>query len=239
MKYLELTFADPARNLACDEALLELFEAEHIDDGLLRLWEPENYFVVLGHSNRLRTEVNSPACVAAGIPFLRRVSGGGTVLQGPGCLNYSLLLDSQIHDVRNIDAGFRYVLERHRQLFSELACEEVHIAGTSDLTVAARKFSGNAQYRKSRYVLVHGTFLLGLDLSVIDGCLRLPAKQPDYRKNRPHLDFVTNLDLDRDRIRSGLRESWRAIETFDATPLDQIERLVRLRYGREEWSSKF
>jgi lipoate---protein ligase len=239
MKYLELTFADPARNLACDEALLELFEAEHIDDGLLRFWEPENYFVVLGHSNRLRTEVNSPACVAAGIPFLRRVSGGGAVLQGPGCLNYSLLLDNQVHDVRNIEAGFRYVLERHRQLFSELACEEVHIAGTSDLTVAERKFSGNAQYRKSRYVLVHGTFLLGLDLSVIDGCLRVPAKQPDYRKNRPHLDFVTNLGLDRDRIRSGLRESWRAAETFDATPLDQIERLVRLRYGREEWSSKF
>ena len=239
MKYLELTFADPASNLACDEALLELFEMEHLDDGLLRLWQPEKYFIVLGHSNRLRAEANISACVAAGIPILRRVSGGGAVLQGPGCLNYSLLLDSRVHDVRNIEAGFRYVLERHRQLISGLASQEVHIAGISDLTVAGRKFSGNAQYRKSRYVLVHGTLLLQLDLSVIDGCLHLPAKQPGYRNNRPHLDFVTNLGLDGDRIRSGLRESWRAAETFDATPLDQVERLVRLRYGREEWSSKF
>ena len=239
MKYLELTFADPASNLACDEALLELFEMEHLDDGLLRLWQPENYFVVLGHSNRLSTEANVPACVAAGIPVLRRVSGGGAVLQGPGCLNYSIFLDSQVHDVRNIETGFRYVLERHRQLISELACEEVRIAGTSDLTVAGRKFSGNAQYRKSRYVLVHGTFLLELDLSVIDGCLHLPTKQPGYRRNRPHLDFVTNLGLDGDRIRSGLRDRWRAADSFDPTPLDQVERLVRLRYGREEWSSKF
>lgn len=239
MKYLELTFADPASNLACDEVLLDLFEKEHIDDGLLRLWQPENYFVVLGHSNRLRAEANSAACAAAGIPILRRVSGGGAVLQGPGCLNYSLLLDRNSHDVRNIEAGFRYVLARHRQLIGEFASEEVLIAGISDLTLAGRKFSGNAQYRKSRYVLVHGTFLLKLNLSMINSCLHLPAKQPDYRENRRHLDFVTNLGLDTDLIRSGLRECWRAADTFDATPLDQVERLVNLRYGLEEWSSKF
>jgi len=239
MKYLELTFADPARNLACDEALLEMFEMEHIDDGLLRLWQPEIYFVVLGHSNRLRAEANVPACVAAGIPILRRVSGGGAVLQGPGGLNYSLLLDGKTHDVRNIEAGFRYVLERHRQLFDQLTSHEVRIDGNSDLTVAGRKFSGNAQYRKSRYVLVHGTFLLEIDLSMIDDCLQIPSKQPDYRKNRPHLEFVTNLGLDPKRIRSGLRESWRATDPFDATPLEQVERLVNTRYGLEDWSSKF
>ncbi len=239
MKYLELSFADPASNLACDEALLELFEMEHLDDGLLRLWQPENYFVVLGHSNRLHAEANFPACVAAGIPILRRVSGGGAVLQGPGCLNYSLLLDGRTHDVRNIEAGFRYVLERHRQLFGELNSQEVRIAGISDLTVAGRKFSGNAQYRKSRYVLVHGTILFKLDLSMIDVCLRLPAKQPVYREHRPHLDFVTNLALEPNRIRSGLRESWRAAGIFDATPFDRVQRLVNMRYGRGEWSSKF
>jgi lipoate---protein ligase len=239
MKYLELTFADPARNLACDEALLDLFETEHIDDGLLRLWHPQNFFVVLGHSNRLLAEVNIQACVAAGVPILRRVSGGGAVLQGPGCLNYSLLLDGMKHDVRNIEAGFRYVLERHRQFFGALSSNDIRIDGISDLTAAGRKFSGNAQYRKSRYVLVHGTFLLRFDLSMIDRCLHLPAKQPRYRKNRLHLDFVANLDVDPGRIRSGLRDSWRATETFDATPFNQVERLVEMRYGQEVWSSKF
>jgi len=239
MKYLELTFADPADNLACDEALLDLFEKEHPDDGLLRLWQPERYFVVLGHSNRLRSEANLPACVAAGIPVLRRVSGGGAVLQGPGCLNYSLFLDGRTHDVRNIQAGFCYVLERHRQLLGELTSEEVRISGISDLTLAGRKFSGNAQYRKSHYILVHGTFLFKFDLSMIDDSLRLPAKQPAYRKNRPHVDFVTNLAVDPARIRAGLREIWSAADTFDATPMDQVERLVKLRYGRDEWSNKF
>ena len=239
MKYLELTFADPARNLACDEALLDLFEMEHIDDGLLRLWQPQNFFVVLGHSNRLRAEANIPACLAGGIPILRRVSGGGAVLQGPGCLNYSLFLDGTAHDVRNIEAGFRYVLERHRQFIGALTSDDIRIDDNSDLTIAGRKFSGNAQYRKSRYVLVHGTFLLRFDLSMIDRCLHLPAKQPKYRENRPHLDFVANLDVEPNRIRSGLRDSWRATDTFDAIPLNQVERLVDMRYGLEAWSRKF
>ena len=39
MKYLDLSFADPVRNLACDEALGDIFEAA--DGGeALRLWEP-------------------------------------------------------------------------------------------------------------------------------------------------------------------------------------------------------
>jgi len=239
VKYLELTFDDPGRNLACDEALLNLFEMEHLDDGLLRLWSPKNYFVVLGHSNRLCAEVKIPECATAGIPILRRVSGGGAVIQGPGCLNYSLILDGQVHDVKNIEAGFRYVLARHRQLLGALTSDDVRIDGISDLTVAGRKFSGNAQYRKSRFVLVHGTFLLGFDLSMIDRCLHLPVTQPKYRANRPHSDFVVNFALDGDRIRAGLRDSWCATESFAATPFDQLEQLVEMRYGQAAWSSKF
>src|SRR5262245_21310036 len=239
MKYLDLTCADPAHNLACDEALLELFERQCIDDGLLRVWQPENYFVVLGHSNRFAAESDVAACAAAGIPILRRVSGGGAVLQGPGCLNYALILDSDVFDVRNIAAGFHYVLNRHRKLCAKLVAREVRVRGISDLTVGDRKFSGNSQYRKSRYCLVHGTSLVDFDLSMIDRCLQLPQKQPKYRANRPHADFVTNLNLDLDRLRAGLRETWGASADFASTPLDSVERLVTSRYGRTDWSKKF
>ena len=61
MKYLDLTFADPASNLACDEALLELCEGNE-EDGLLRVWEPDHYFVVVGYANKVASEVNITAC---------------------------------------------------------------------------------------------------------------------------------------------------------------------------------
>jgi len=239
MKYLELTFADPASNLACDEALLDYCESEGIADGLLRLWQPETYFVVLGHSNRVQAEVDLPACAAADIAVLRRISGGGAVLQGPGCINYSLVLDARAHDIKNIQAGFRYVLERHRQWAQDLTGAKIRIEGISDLTLGGRKFSGNAQYRRAAYVLVHGTFLVQFEVSMMERSLRLPNKQPAYRSHRGHSEFVTNLGLDADKITSGLQSIWRASEPLETVPAGRIEHLVNTRYGREEWSRKF
>jgi lipoate-protein ligase A len=239
MNYLDLTFADRAANLACDEALLELLESGQISGSCLRVWQPENYFVVLGHANRLRAEVNIEVCKKNHIAILRRISGGGAVLQGPGCLNYSLILDSRNRSLRNIGATFDYVLRRHCRLFEALCGAKAQIEGISDLAVAGRKFSGNSQYRKSRFVLVHGTFLLNFDLRWIECCLRMPSKQPDYRRKRSHLEFITNLDIDTARGSAGLRDTWQAQEVLHEIPLTRIDALVRERYSNPAWSDKF
>ena len=96
MKYLDLTLPTPKENLACDESLLEACENESGGE-TLRVWSPKDYFVVLGYSNRIEEEVHTAFCEKNKLPVLRRVSGGGTVLQGPGCLNYSLILKCIIH----------------------------------------------------------------------------------------------------------------------------------------------
>ena len=82
MQYLDLTLPTPHQNLACDEALLDWCE-DGYDEEILRLWEPHEYFVVLGYTNKLNTEINSVARATRQLPILRRCSGGGTVLQGP------------------------------------------------------------------------------------------------------------------------------------------------------------
>ena len=81
MKYLDVTFPDAAQNIACDEALLELFERTDGEAELLRLWQPDTYFVVLGHGNKWRDEVEASACAAEGIAVLRRCSGGDSEYQ--------------------------------------------------------------------------------------------------------------------------------------------------------------
>src|SRR5688572_18481289 len=97
MKCLDLTLSSPAENLACDEALLDFCEAGAAP-GIVRCWGPPEYFVVVGYANQVAIEVNLPACRDAGVPILRRWTGGGTVLQGPGCLNYSLILQIAQHE---------------------------------------------------------------------------------------------------------------------------------------------
>src|ERR1041384_1929474 len=91
MKLLDLTLPTPEENLACDEALLDLCETDG-DDGILRFWEARQHFIVLGYSNKAGTEANLPRARQYSVPVLRRCTGGGAVLQGPGCLNYSLIL---------------------------------------------------------------------------------------------------------------------------------------------------
>src|SRR5262245_8290919 len=239
MKYLDLTFTDPAANLACDEALVEFFEAKTPDDGLLRIWQPTNYFIVLGHSNRLHSEVDCTVCAARQIPILRRISGGGTVMQGPGCLDYSLILNSRAHGLSNIADAFHYVLRRHGRAIETLIGAKTSIEGISDLTLAGCKFSGNAQYRKAHHILVHGTFLLQFDLALIEKYLKIPIKQPDYRHNRPHLKFIANLGIESAKLRNCLRSTWNAVQEFSGIPTRRIDTLIDTRYGREEWSRKF
>src|SRR5690349_6350846 len=112
MQFLYLTLPPPEENLACDEALLEFCE-KGCHEGLLRFWEPDRHFVVLGYANKASTEANLPACEDGLIPVLRRCSGGGTVLQGPGCLNYSLVLRIQENPaMESITGTNNFIMER-------------------------------------------------------------------------------------------------------------------------------
>jgi len=76
---------DPAANLALEEALVRA-----VPPGpLLRIWQNEAC-VVLGRGQRPEREANAAACAAAGVPVLRRASGGGTVYHDLGNLNITM-----------------------------------------------------------------------------------------------------------------------------------------------------
>jgi lipoate-protein ligase A len=115
----------------------------------------------------------------------------------------------------------------------------IEIQGTSDLTLAGVKFCGNAQRRKRGYVLFHGVFLLHMDLGAIETHLPVPAKQPSYRQNRPHKDFLTNLEVSPVTVKRVLRRMWQAQETAPSPPPTGVERLVKNQYATQEWICKF
>jgi lipoate-protein ligase A len=238
VRYLDKTFSTPEENLASDEALLDLCEEGNTDE-LLRFWEPQQYFVVLGSSKRVKEEVNVKACEADGIPILRRHSGGGTVLQGPGCLNYSLILRINPEGpTRNVTEITHYVMQRHAEALTTLLGEKVEMRGSGDLTIAERKFSGNAQRRKLHALLFHGTFLLNFDLELIEKYLKIPPKQPEYRRRRSHLEFVRNIRLSSENIRERLRAEWLAKEELDVAPMKKIQELVQTKYSLRQWNEK-
>jgi lipoate-protein ligase A len=239
MKYLDRTLCTPQENLAGDEALLDWCEEGSAEE-ILRFWEPRQHFVVLGYSNRTRTEVNLESCKSLGITVLRRCSGGGTVLQGPGCLNYALLLkihgDSPLTNIANANA---FIMNRNRNALNSLLDGKVLIQGCTDLTLQEVKFSGNSQRRKRHFLLFHGSFLLNLDFALVEQVLPMPAQQPQYRCRRTHKDFLINLNLPADNIKEALKRAWSAGEALEEIPEKRVKQLVQEKYATDAWNFKF
>jgi lipoate-protein ligase A len=238
MKYFDFTFHTPAENLACDEVLMDLCD-KGLEGEILRFWEPKSPFVVLGYANQAAREVNLEACKRLAVPVLRRCSGGGTVVQGPGCLNYSLILKTDTEGLQNISGTNKFILERQITALKPLLKSPPEINGHTDLSVRNLKFSGNAQRRLKNCLIFHGTFLLYFDISLIEKVLPMPSKQPCYRENRSHANFLTNLNIRAADIRLGLKNIWKAEDMFTRVPVEKIRELVTARYSRDEWNLKF
>ncbi|MBF0484300.1 MAG: lipoate--protein ligase family protein [Candidatus Omnitrophica bacterium] len=192
----DISFNSPAENILFDEFLLHQAEAGQSGESL-RFWESPKYFVVLGRIGKVDEDVNLPAVKFDKIPVLRRASGGGTVLQGPGCLNYSLVLskktDVKLADIRR---SYDYILSKVVKVLGKQGIDSKYFP-ISDIALKdnEKKFSGNAQKRGRNYILHHGTILYNFDLNLIFKYLTMPKSIPGYRQKRPHQDFVTNISL--------------------------------------------
>jgi lipoate-protein ligase A len=239
MKFLDATFASPAENLAADEALLDWCEAGEGVETLL-FWEPRQTFVVAGYANKIAREVNLAACRRQGVPVFRRCSGGGTVVQMPGGLNYALVLQITAEGpTANITRANQFIMDRNRQALAAATGRPVVVRGHTDLAVGDKKFAGNSQRRHRNYLLFHGTILLAGNLKLISELLLMPSLEPDYRGKRSHLDFVMNLEVSAESVKTALRQEWNAQEPLPNPPRERIAALVRDKYSTPEWNDKF
>jgi len=241
MTLLDLTLPSPAENLALEETLLDAAETGAGEE-VLRFWESATHFVVVGYANKVAAEVNVAACEARSIPILRRCSGGGTVVQGPGCLNYAVVLRiTETGPTRSISTANEYVMEHTRRAIAALSPQvstlNLSVRGHTDLTLGDLKFSGNAQRRRKNFLLFHGTLLLNFNLPLISQVLNMPSLQPDYRDGRAHEQFIMNLSLSAAIVKQALAAEWQTTETLRRPP--EIPAAIVQKYNSPEWNRKF
>jgi lipoate---protein ligase len=247
MKLLDLTLPSPAENLAGDETLLNMGDGNGGEE-ILRFWEAREPFVVVGYANKVAAEVNLEACRARNVPIFRRCSGGGTVLQGRRCLNYALVLRiTEDGPCRTITSANDFIMEKNRAAIEALyktfniqhSTFDFSVSGHTDLALDGRKFSGNSQRRKKNFLLFHGTFLLNFDLALVGEFLRMPSLQPGYRVGRSHDDFLVNLNLPANQVKSAMQKAWGANEELKDWPKEEIQKLTAEKYSTAEWNFKF
>jgi len=240
MELVDFNSPDPAAYLACDEMLLLQAEAGRRRE-TLRIGEIGSPTVVMGVGAVWQREVRAGACRADGVPLLRRCSGGGTVLVARGCLNYSVILDTERRpELRSVRASYGHLVPL---VAAALSRDGTHVrhAGLSDLAWANRKVGGTAQKRRHRWLLHHGTLLYDLDVHTLDRYLGRVRHPPEYRAGRPHSAFVTNLPHARDELVHAVRAAFGIAETVPSTDLteefsEDVADLVDRKYACDDWT---
>ncbi len=157
---------------------------------------------------------------------------------GPGCLLYTLVLPfGYAEELEQIGCSYCYILGRIKNALEGIV-SQIDLSGTSDLAIKGKKFSGNSQQRKRNHLLHHGTILYDFPLEVIGRYLKQPTRQPDYRQDRGHKDFLTNLATDSQTLEKLLQKEWKAFEAAEHQPKDEVKKLVSEKYSQWKWVSK-
>ncbi len=137
--------------------------------------------------------------------------------------------------LKDVNASYRHILGKTAAALADLV-PRIDLAGTSDLACAGRKFSGNSQQRKRTHFLHHGTLLFAFDLASLPRYLKQPLRQPSYRADRTHLDFLMNLPTDSTEIVRRLRGCWQAWETLTTWPHEMVQTLAAEKFATDAWT---
>ena len=229
-----------AENLALDEAILAEAHEGLIGTAVVRTWMPRTLVVVVGSSGRLDEEVDRKACTEMGVQIVRRPSGGGTVLVGPGCLMWSVVSPYP----QSAPAIDRIHADMLGPLCSAIAAGGLPIErrGSSDLVLltamGAMKVSGNALRVRRNASLYHGTLLDHFDIALVSRLLRHPPREPDYRERRSHGAFLANLELGRHTLDQLIQRAYGASSTRTDWPRHRVAELMRDRYESAEWTAR-
>ena len=67
----------------------------------------------------------------------------------------------------------------------------------------------------------------------------MPSRQPEYRDNRAHADFLTNLEIPTQPLKAALAKTWKAFDPWPDIPREQIAQLAEQRYKSDAWNFRF
>ncbi len=155
------------------------------------VWYPDELSIVLGQSNNVEQSIHPEAVIRDNIPVFRRPSGGEAVILSPNTLVISAILNES--GFRSPLIYFSYFNQRVIESLKSLGVERIGYRGMSDIAIGDRKILGSSIYRSRRKIFYHAVLNVAMPAGMIETYLTHPPGEPDYRKGRPHNQFVTSL----------------------------------------------
>lgn len=177
VRLFETQAARAAWNMALDEALLDAAAAGS-QSPCLRFYSWRPPAITIGYSQDAAAETDLIACREAGVPVVRRITGGGAVFHDNE-LTYSMILP--------LGAAPGPIEDSYGLICSAIAAgldflkKGFEFIPVNDIIYQSKKLSGSAQVRRGGWLLQHGTVILGLYPDRMFSLLRVPEGK--FRKH--------------------------------------------------------
>lgn len=201
LESVEFPGFDPAFNLALEECLARELPDGH--PGYFLLWQNAPS-IIIGRHQCVCEVVNETFATEAGLPVIRRMTGGGAVYHDEGNLNFSFI----IHGRGGL--SFARFLEPVCAALAALGVDNVTISGRNDLEVDGKKISGSGQCVLGDTILHHGTLLVRANLEYMARALKVDDAKiksrgvASLRARVANLGELPGLDIDVPKLKAAL-----------------------------------
>lgn len=231
---------DPFFNHAAEEYLMNNFDEE-----IFMLWinKPS---ILIGRNQNTISEINLDYVEENHITVVRRLSGGGTVYNDLGNMNFTFITYRNSLETKVKNGFEKFALPVINALKSLGANAE--FTGRNDIVIGGKKFSGNAQYSQKDKLLHHGTLLYNCDMSKLSLALKSkPIKFVDKSVKSvgarvtniiEHIDEKMDLLEFREYLKNYVIKT-HGIETiyeFNEKDLKEIDKIVKNRFETWGWN---
>lgn len=159
-------------------------------DGML-VWQPAETIIVLGQSNTPERSLILENLVSDGIPVTKRPTGGEAVILTP-----QMAVITVAREFTGLVRSRDFFIEVNGMILdmlSDLGVKNYGTRGISDITIGHRKILGSSMHRRENRLVYHAVLNIAGDPAIFEKYLNHPSREPDYRRNRPHGEFVTSL----------------------------------------------
>lgn len=231
---------DPFFNHAAEEYLMNNF-----DDEVFMLWinKPS---ILIGRNQNTVSEINLDYVKNNGIEVVRRLSGGGTVYNDLGNMNFTFITNRNPLEPQ-VKNGFEKFALPVINVLQSLGVNAI-FTGRNDITIDDKKFSGNAQYFQKDKLLHHGTLLFDCDMSKLSLALKSKAvkfkdkgvKSVGARVTNilPHLKKPMTLEDFKEYLKNYIIDDHNIenIYEFSERDLKEINKIAKERFSTWEWN---
>lgn len=202
--------------------------------------------ILIGRNQNTISEINLDYVKENGIQVVRRLSGGGTVYNDLGNMNFSFITYRNSND-NSMKNGFEKFALPVINALQSLGVNAV-FTGRNDITIDEKKFSGNAQYSQKDKLLHHGTLLYDCDMSKLSLALKSKAIKFVDKSVKSVGARVTNIidHMNRNMTLLEFREYLKdyvvnthcikTIYEFNEKDLEEINKIAKERFETWEWN---